>query len=74
MEGYIKWFIFIFPDGPGDEVDEGGSVKELQELRDRYEGKLTAILYTGIFTVSVVASLSALIVLFIFPSKVRFKL
>lgn len=69
---HIKWFIFIFPDGPGGGVD-GGNVKELQELRDRYEGKLTATLYTGILTVSVVATLSALIVLFIFPPEVRFK-
>ncbi|XP_033219941.1 adenylate cyclase type 2 isoform X2 [Belonocnema kinseyi] len=55
-------------DGPGEGVNVG-SVKELQELRDRYEGKLTATLYTGLLTVSVVATLSALIVLFIFPPE-----
>lgn len=60
--------IFEDEDGPGEGADEGGNVKELQELKNRYEGKLTASLYTGIFTVSVVATLAALIVLFIFHS------
>ncbi|KAJ8683942.1 hypothetical protein QAD02_019734 [Eretmocerus hayati] len=34
--------------------------EELQELRDRYEGKLTVSLYTGILVVAIVATLPAL--------------
>ncbi|XP_020286222.1 adenylate cyclase type 2 isoform X2 [Pseudomyrmex gracilis] len=39
--------------------DDAG-VKELRELQDKYEGKLTASLYTGTFCVAAVASLIAL--------------
>lgn len=35
-------------------------VKALQELRDKYEGKLTASLYTGTLCVAAIASLVAL--------------
>ncbi|KAL7306373.1 hypothetical protein TKK_0001797 [Trichogramma kaykai] len=40
-------------------TDECGD-EELRELRDRYEGKLTASLYTGVLTVAAIATLSAL--------------
>jgi len=39
--------------------DDAG-VKELQELRNKYEGKLTASLYTGTLCVAAIASLIAL--------------
>ncbi|XP_043482985.1 adenylate cyclase type 2 [Leptopilina heterotoma] len=60
--------VFEDEEGNGEGGDEGGNAKELQELRNRYEGKLSASFFTGIFTVSVVATLSALIALFIFHS------
>ncbi|XP_011141420.1 adenylate cyclase type 2 isoform X2 [Harpegnathos saltator] len=44
----------------GDGAGDDAGVKELQELRDKYEGKLTASLYTGTFCVAAVASLIAL--------------
>ncbi|CAB0032413.1 unnamed protein product [Trichogramma brassicae] len=40
-------------------TDECGD-EELRELRDRYEGKLTASLYTGVLTVAAIATFSAL--------------
>lgn len=61
--------VFEDEEGAGEGGDEGGNAKELQELRNRYEGKLSASFFTGIFTVSVVATLSALIALFIFHSN-----
>ncbi|XP_053973477.1 adenylate cyclase type 2 isoform X2 [Hylaeus volcanicus] len=39
------------------------NVEELEELRDKYEGKLTASLYTGTLFVSVIASIFAIGVL-----------
>ncbi|XP_063978331.1 adenylate cyclase type 2 isoform X2 [Diachasmimorpha longicaudata] len=50
-------------ESPGDNAADDGSVKELQKLRDRYEGKVTASLYTGALTVAGAASLTALIAL-----------
>ncbi|XP_012533479.1 adenylate cyclase type 2 isoform X2 [Monomorium pharaonis] len=44
----------------GDTTGDDAGVKELQELRDKYEGKLTASLYTGTLFVAAVASLIAL--------------
>ncbi|RLU20195.1 hypothetical protein DMN91_006802 [Ooceraea biroi] len=44
----------------GEGASDDAGVKELQELRDKYEGKLTASLYTGTLCVSAVASLIAL--------------
>ncbi|XP_011635258.1 adenylate cyclase type 2 isoform X2 [Pogonomyrmex barbatus] len=44
----------------GDATGDDAGVKELQELRDKYEGKLTASLYTGTLCVAAVASLIAL--------------
>ncbi|XP_015125001.1 adenylate cyclase type 2 [Diachasma alloeum] len=50
-------------ESPGDNAADDGSVKELQKLRDRYEGKVTASLYTGTLTVAGAASLTALVAL-----------
>uniref|UniRef100_A0A0C9RWY1 adenylate cyclase n=1 Tax=Fopius arisanus TaxID=64838 RepID=A0A0C9RWY1_9HYME len=47
----------------GDNAADDGSVKELQKLRDRYEGKVTASLYTGTLTVAGAASLIAFVAL-----------
>lgn len=44
----------------GEGAGDDAGVKELQELRDKYEGKLTAFLYTGTLCVAAVASLIAL--------------
>lgn len=44
----------------GDAIGDDAGVKELQELRDKYEGKLTASLYTGTLCVAAIASLVAL--------------
>ncbi|XP_012220110.1 adenylate cyclase type 2 isoform X2 [Linepithema humile] len=44
----------------GDGAGDDAGVKELQELRDKYEGKLTASLYTGALCIAAVASLIAL--------------
>lgn len=44
----------------GEGVGDDAGVKELQELREKYEGKLTASLYTGTLCVAAVASLIAL--------------
>ncbi|XP_018315113.1 adenylate cyclase type 2 [Mycetomoellerius zeteki] len=44
----------------GDTTGDDAGVKELQELRDKYEGKLTASLYTGTLSIAAVASLIAL--------------
>ncbi|XP_029175293.1 adenylate cyclase type 2 isoform X1 [Nylanderia fulva] len=44
----------------GDTTSDDAGVKELQELRDKYEGKLTASLYTGTLCVAAIASLVAL--------------
>ncbi|XP_058793557.1 adenylate cyclase type 2 isoform X2 [Phymastichus coffea] len=41
----------------------GGGDKELEDLRDRYEGKLTASLYTGLLSVTVLATLPPLVAL-----------
>ena len=50
------------------------SNEELQELRDRYEGKLTASLYTGVLTVAVIATLSALVtLLFLYYVSIEWK-
>lgn len=46
----------------------GGGDAELEKLRDRYEGQLTASLYTGVLTVSVLANLVALASLFVHVS------
>ncbi|XP_043284355.1 adenylate cyclase type 2 isoform X1 [Venturia canescens] len=50
-------------ESPGEGGADDGSVKELQKLRDRYEGKVTASLYTGTLLVAASASLTALIAL-----------
>ncbi|XP_011050145.1 PREDICTED: adenylate cyclase type 2 [Acromyrmex echinatior] len=47
----------------GDTTGDDAGVKELQELRDKYEGTLTASLYTGTLSIAAVASLIALGVL-----------
>ncbi|XP_018045914.1 PREDICTED: adenylate cyclase type 2 isoform X1 [Atta colombica] len=44
----------------GDTIGDDAGVKELQELRDKYEGTLTASLYTGTLSIAAVASLIAL--------------
>ncbi|XP_012285023.1 adenylate cyclase type 2 [Orussus abietinus] len=44
-------------------IADDSSDKELEDLRSRYEGKLTASLYTGNLFVAVLASLSALVAL-----------
>ncbi|KAL6421843.1 hypothetical protein ACFW04_010981 [Cataglyphis niger] len=44
----------------GDAMDDDAGIKALQELRDKYEGKLTASLYTGTLCVAAIASLVAL--------------
>ncbi|XP_032672323.1 adenylate cyclase type 2 [Odontomachus brunneus] len=44
----------------GEAAGDDAGVKELQELRDKYEGKLTASLYTGTLCVAAIASLIAL--------------
>jgi len=49
-----------FLENLGDTTGDDASVKELQELRDKYEGKLTASLYTGTLSIATVASLIAL--------------
>ncbi|KAL6421842.1 hypothetical protein ACFW04_010981 [Cataglyphis niger] len=41
-------------------MDDDAGIKALQELRDKYEGKLTASLYTGTLCVAAIASLVAL--------------
>lgn len=57
-------YLFIyFAESPGDGTTDDGSAKELQELRDRYEGKVTASLYTGTLFVAAAASLGALVAL-----------
>lgn len=48
------------PESLGDGAGDDAGVKELQELRDKYEGKLTASLYTGALCIAAVASLIAL--------------
>ncbi|KYN04410.1 Adenylate cyclase type 2 [Cyphomyrmex costatus] len=50
----------LFSESLGDTTRDNAGVKELQELRDKYEGKLTASLYTGTFSIAAVASLIAL--------------
>ncbi|XP_026826717.1 adenylate cyclase type 2 isoform X2 [Ooceraea biroi] len=50
----------LFSESLGEGASDDAGVKELQELRDKYEGKLTASLYTGTLCVSAVASLIAL--------------
>ncbi|XP_008556239.1 adenylate cyclase type 2 [Microplitis demolitor] len=58
-------------DEKGDAADtsrEETSVEELQELPDRYEGKVTASLYTSTLFVAAVASLIALIALCVLHS------
>ncbi|KYN42871.1 Adenylate cyclase type 2 [Trachymyrmex septentrionalis] len=52
----------LFSESLGDTIgdDTTAGVKELQELRDKYEGTLTASLYTGTFSIAAVASLIAL--------------
>jgi len=49
-----------FLESLGDTTGDDAGVKELQELRDKYEGKLTASLYTGTLSIAAVASLIAL--------------
>lgn len=46
-------------ENPGSTTDDNG-VKQLQILRDKYEGKLTTSLYTGTLFVAAVASILAL--------------
>lgn len=71
-------FIFYFTECPVDvgisEDDDDAGAKELQELRDRYEGKVTASLYTGTLFVTAIASLIALVVLCILHINVSVKL
>lgn len=56
-----RWLRFsLFPENLGEGAGDDAGVKELGELRDKYEGKLTASLYTGTLCVAVVASLIAL--------------
>ncbi|XP_070525347.1 adenylate cyclase type 2 isoform X3 [Cardiocondyla obscurior] len=43
-----------------DTTGDDAGVKELQELRDKYEGKLTASLYTGTLCIAAITSLIAL--------------
>lgn len=50
----------FFPESLGDTTSDDAGVKELRELRDKYEGKLTASLYTGTLCVATIASLVAL--------------
>ncbi|KYQ47186.1 Adenylate cyclase type 2, partial [Trachymyrmex zeteki] len=50
----------LFSESLGDTTGDDAGVKELQELRDKYEGKLTASLYTGTLSIAAVASLIAL--------------
>lgn len=50
----------VFPESLGDTTGDDAGVKELQELRDKYEGKLTASLYTGTLCIAAIASLIAL--------------
>lgn len=56
--------------GNEDSTTDCGSTKELQELRDKYEGKLTVSLYTGVLTISIGASLLAVLTLCIFNRNV----
>ncbi|XP_044583203.1 adenylate cyclase type 2 isoform X1 [Cotesia glomerata] len=59
-------------DEKGDALDiprEETSVEELQELPDRYEGKVTASLYTSTLFIAAVASLIALITLCVLHSN-----
>ncbi|EGI68055.1 ADCY2 cyclase, partial [Acromyrmex insinuator] len=53
----------LFSESLGDTTGDDAGVKELQELRDKYEGTLTASLYTGTLSIAAVASLIALGVL-----------
>lgn len=50
----------LFSDSLGDTTGDDAGVKELQELRDKYEGKLTVSLYTGTLCIAAIASLIAL--------------
>ncbi|KAG5336405.1 ADCY2 cyclase, partial [Acromyrmex charruanus] len=50
----------LFSESLGDTTGDDAGVKELQELRDKYEGTLTASLYTGTLSIAAVASLIAL--------------
>ncbi|KYM85050.1 Adenylate cyclase type 2 [Atta colombica] len=50
----------LFSESLGDTIGDDAGVKELQELRDKYEGTLTASLYTGTLSIAAVASLIAL--------------
>lgn len=54
--------IMLFSESLGDTAGDDAGVKELQELRDKYEGKLTASLYTGTLCIAALASLIALVV------------
>lgn len=56
----LTYNAILFSESLGEGAGDEAGVKELQELRDKYEGKLTASLYTGTLCVAALASLIAL--------------
>lgn len=58
-------FFFFFSVKPFNDLSavDDGNVRELEKLRDRYEGRLTVLLYAAIFVVAAVTTFVALVVL-----------
>ncbi|XP_066589083.1 adenylate cyclase type 2 [Prorops nasuta] len=74
MEGHDKAAQASSQEQEDNEGEGEGSVKELEELRAKYEGKLTGSLYLGTSLVACIATLFALISLFVFTEyRVKMK-